>query len=123
MIKVNKDNTSGDIVDSGLYTTYNDGSDQLYSGLFRDSTNGMYVLFEDCKIEPATTIDLATISYANLRLNNLTANGDVVVAGNSFNPYSITPPRYANWHNVLHFTYRKCRAKTPCPIFLLLGPF
>jgi hypothetical protein len=58
-------NNAADTVDIGLYGLYDtSGSQDLYSGLFRDATDGKWRLFKDSQTEPTTTVDTSATGYA-----------------------------------------------------------
>lgn len=58
-------NTSGDTVDTGFVSRYNDGSSNLFSGLVRDSSVGHYALFKDVDssmmMGQFTGVDISTL--------------------------------------------------------------
>ena len=66
----------GDNLDTGFVSSYNDGSDTRYTGLFRDITDGDYKLFNNLLAQPTTTVDTGNVSfrYANIRVGNITAD-------------------------------------------------
>lgn len=53
-----------DAVDVGLYALYRPAATDLYTGLFRDATDGKYRLFSGLQVEPTTTVDTAGAGYA-----------------------------------------------------------
>jgi len=65
----------GDNLDTGFISSYNDGSDQRYTGIFRDITDGNYKLFDNLLTQPSTVVDTANVSYraANLVVGNIIA--------------------------------------------------
>lgn len=86
----------GDNLDTGFVSSYNDGSDIRYTGLFRDITDGDYKLFNNLLAQPTTVVDTGNVSFrfANLRLGNITADnifgtiqssGDITTVGNLAN--------------------------------------
>jgi hypothetical protein len=80
-------NNNSDIVDSGFYSTYNDGV-QKYTGLVRDSTDGNYHLFDGSTAEPGTT-QMTLLSgitgYSNLQLNGIELESDLSFNGSLMN--------------------------------------
>lgn len=66
----------GDNLDSGFITSYYDGTNQRYSGFFRDITDSQYKLFSNLLVQPTTTVDTGNVSYraANLIVGNLIAD-------------------------------------------------
>jgi hypothetical protein len=62
----------GDALDTGFISSYYDGFDNRYSGLFRDITDGKYKLFNNLLAQPTTTVDTGNVSfrYADLSLGN-----------------------------------------------------
>ena len=86
LIKLAKNNSATDSLDIGFYGLYDtSGSQDLYSGLFRDSSDsGKYKLFKDLQVEPTTTVNTSGTGYATGTLvatfeGNLTGN----VTGNT----------------------------------------
>lgn len=66
----------GDNLDTGFVSSYDDGFDVRYTGLFRDITDGDYKLFNNLLAQPTTTVDTGNVSFrfANLRVGNITAD-------------------------------------------------
>jgi len=86
LIKLAKNNSAADSLDIGFYGLYDtSGSQDLYSGLFRDANDsGKYKLFKDLQVEPTTTVNTSGTGYATGTLvatfeGNLTGN----VTGNT----------------------------------------
>ena len=81
LIKLAKNNNAADSVDIGFYGLYDtSGSQDLYSGLFRDaSDSGKYKLFKDLQAEPTTTVDTTGTGYA---VGTLVSNLEGSVTGN-----------------------------------------
>ena len=86
LIKLAKNNSAADSLDIGFYGLYDtSGSQDLYSGLFRDaSDSGKYKLFKDLQAEPDTTVNTSGTGYTTGTLvatfeGNLTGN----VTGNT----------------------------------------
>ena len=75
-------NNSADAVDIGLYGLYDtSGSQDLYSGLFRDaSDSGKWKLFKDNQAAPTTTVNTSGTGYA---VGTLVANLEGNVTGNT----------------------------------------
>ena len=81
LIKLAKNNSAADSLDIGFYGLYDtSGSQDLYSGLFRDANDsGKYKLFKDLQVEPTTTVNTSGTGYATGTLvatfeGNLTGN-------------------------------------------------
>ena len=74
-------NDSADAVDIGLYGLYDtSGSQDLYSGLFRDANDsGKWKLFKDLQAAPTTTINTSGTGYA---VGTLVGNLEGNVTGN-----------------------------------------
>lgn len=106
LIRLASNNSVSDIVDIGLYGEYNSGAGQVFTGLFRDASDGLYKLFQDNPTQPTTTVsgplNIATL-VANITgsvvsnllqpiavpdggtgLNNITVNG--IMVGDGINP-------------------------------------
>ena len=59
-----RSNTATDAVDIGFYGTYDtSGSLDLYSGLFRDASDGKYRLYKDSQSAPTTTVNISATGY------------------------------------------------------------
>jgi hypothetical protein len=82
LVVVGSGNNSSDSVDLGLYGLYDtSGSQDLYSGLFRDaSDSGKWKLFKDLQVEPTTTVNTSGTGYA---VGTLVANLEGTVTGNA----------------------------------------
>jgi hypothetical protein len=76
-------NNTGDNVDSGFYSKYNDGVDK-YTGLFRDVSDGQYKLFKELEIEPTSTINTSGTGYelADLNVQDIFISGNLKTDGN-----------------------------------------
>jgi hypothetical protein len=73
-------NSSSDAVDIGFYGLYDtSGSQDLYSGLFRDANDGKWKLFKDTQTVPTTVVDTTGTGYA---VASLVANLEGNVTGN-----------------------------------------
>jgi hypothetical protein len=73
-------NSSSDAVDIGFYGLYDtSGSQDLYSGLFRDANDGKWKLFKDTQAVPTTVVDTTGTGYA---VASLVANLEGNVTGN-----------------------------------------
>ena len=86
LIQLANNNTSN-TVDIGLFGQYNPGSANVYSGLFRDASDGIWKFFKDYTVEPGTTIDPAAngFSYANVSIGALsTANNISIGTGQAY---------------------------------------
>ena len=75
-------NSGSDAVDIGFYGLYDtSGSQDLYSGLFRDANDsGKWKLFKDLQAAPTTTVNTGGTGYA---VGTLVANLEGAVTGNA----------------------------------------
>ena len=66
LIALANGNNSSDAVDVGIYGLYDtSGSQDLYSGLFRDADDsGKWKLFKDSQTAPTTTVDTSATGYS-----------------------------------------------------------
>lgn len=81
MIELARLNTTTDVVDIGLYGTYDtSGSLDLYAGLFRDASDGKWKLYVDSQTEPTTTVDTGATGYT---VGTLVANLEGTITGNA----------------------------------------
>ena len=78
-------NNSSDAVDIGFFGLYDtSGSQDLYTGLFRDATDGKWRLFKDSQTAPTTTVDTAATGYTVATLvANLEGNADTATSVSS----------------------------------------
>jgi len=80
LFKMGANNDSSDAIDLGFYGLYDtSGTQDLFSGLFRDANDGKWKLFKDSQTEPTTTVDTTAIGYATATLvadieGNVTGN-------------------------------------------------
>jgi hypothetical protein len=64
LVFVGNDNNATDAVDIGLFGMYDtSGSLDLYSGLFRDASDGKWRLFRDSQVAPTTTVNTGATGY------------------------------------------------------------
>lgn len=64
LIGLATDNTATDAVDIGLFGVYDtSGSQDLYSGFFRDASDGKWKLFKDSQSAPTTTVNTGATGY------------------------------------------------------------
>lgn len=64
LVFVGNDNNATDAVDIGLFGMYDtSGSLDLYSGIFRDASDGKWRLFKDSQVAPTTTVNTAATGY------------------------------------------------------------
>jgi len=56
------DGNAGDTLDVGFYAQYNDGAAR-YAGLFRDTDDSKFKLFNGTSVEPSTTVDTGGAGY------------------------------------------------------------
>ena len=91
LIILAKNNNSSDAVDIGFYGLYDtSGSQDLYSGLFRDANDsGKWKLFKDLQAAPTTTVNTGGTGYAT---GTLVANleGNLTIGGHTVNDIDIT---------------------------------
>jgi len=65
MLSLATGNTSSDALDIGFYGLYDDtGSQDEYTGLFRDATDQKWRLFNNLTVAPTTTVNTAGAGYA-----------------------------------------------------------
>jgi hypothetical protein len=77
-----------DNYDIGLFGQYWDGNNLVYTGLFRDATDGKFKLFDSLQVLPIVdtgVVDTAGAGFtlADLSVNDLEVTGDAVVTGNT----------------------------------------
>lgn len=88
LIALASDNTSTDAVDIGVFGVYDtSGSQDLYSGFFRDASDGKWKLFKDSQSAPTTTVNTGATGYtvatlvANLEGGTVSSlSSDIAVA-------------------------------------------
>ena len=65
LVFVGNDNNATDAVDIGLFGMYDtSGSQDLYSGIFRDASDGKWRLFKDSQAAPTTTVNTGATGYS-----------------------------------------------------------
>lgn len=79
MFKVAKNNNvannAGDAVDIGFYGVYANTTADMFTGLFRDASDGKYRLFKDLTAEPTATVDITAVSYKTATLISYLESG------------------------------------------------
>jgi hypothetical protein len=64
LVFVGNDNNATDAVDLGIFGMYDtSGSQDLYSGIFRDATDGKWKIFKDSQAAPTTTVNTGATGY------------------------------------------------------------
>jgi len=89
LVFVGNDNNATDAVDIGLFGMYDtSGSLDLYSGIFRDATDGKWRLFKDSQSAPTTTVNTAATGYtiatlvANLEGGTISSLASAITVAN-----------------------------------------
>lgn len=89
LVFVGNDNNSTDAVDIGLFGMYDtSGTQDLFSGLFRDASDGKWKLFRDSQTAPTTTVNTAATGYtvatlvANLEGGTVSALASAITVAN-----------------------------------------
>lgn len=77
MIKLANGNASTDALDVGFYGVYG-STGAKYTGLFRDSTDGIYNLYTGSQEEPTTTVNTAATGYGLATLRTYLVSGGLV---------------------------------------------
>jgi hypothetical protein len=88
LVFVGNDNNATDAVDIGLFGMYDtSGSLDLYSGIFRDASDGKWRLFKDSQSAPTTTVNTAATGYtiatlvANLEGGTISSLASAIAVG------------------------------------------
>jgi hypothetical protein len=88
LVFVGNDNNATDAVDIGLFGMYDtSGSLDLYSGIFRDASDGKWRLFKDSQSAPTTTVNTAATGYtiatlvANLEGGTISSLASAITVG------------------------------------------
>ena len=64
LVFVGNDNNTTDAVDLGIFGMYDtSGSQDLYSGIFRDASDGKWKIFKDSQSAPTTTVNTGATGY------------------------------------------------------------
>jgi len=89
LVFVGNDNNATDAVDIGLFGMYDtSGSLDLYSGIFRDASDGKWRLFKDSQAAPTTTVNTAATGYtiatlvANLEGGTISSLASAITVAN-----------------------------------------
>jgi len=84
MLSLATSNNSSDAIDIGFYGLYDDsGSQDEYTGLFRDATDKKWRLFKDLQSEPSTTVNTSGTGYAIATLVAHIEDSSVSITGGS----------------------------------------
>tara|TARA_B110000444_G_C18814698_1_gene584499 strand:- start:444 stop:1559 length:1116 start_codon:yes stop_codon:yes gene_type:complete len=84
MLSLATGNNSSDALDIGFYGLYDDsGSQDEYTGLFRDATDGKWRLFKDLQVAPTTTVNTSGAGYGIATLVANLESGAVAITGGS----------------------------------------
>lgn len=90
MLQIANNNTANTI-DFGFFGMYGEGSGNLHSGFFRDASDGVWKLFKNYNVEPATTISVTANGYqfANLAVDTISAQTALVLGSTTFTQSNI----------------------------------
>ena len=84
MLSLATGNNSSDAVDIGFYGLYDDsGSQDEYTGLFRDAGDQKWKLFKNLQAEPSTTVNTSGTGYAVATLVAHLEDSSVTITGGS----------------------------------------
>ena len=84
MLALATGNTSSDALDIGFYGLYDDsGSQDEYTGLFRDATDQKWRLFNSLQVAPTTTVNTSGAGYAVATLVANLESASVAITGGS----------------------------------------
>jgi len=99
LMKLARTNT-GDVLDVGFYGLYQPAATTLYTGFFRDATDGKYKLFAGLEAEPTTTVNIAGAGYAVATLvANIEGNVTGALTGNASTATALATARAINGTN------------------------
>ena len=62
-------NNQTDVVDTGFYALYDEGSTAKYAGIFRDASDGIFKVFSGLQADPTVTVDTTGTGYALAQLD------------------------------------------------------
>ena len=62
-------NNQTDVVDTGFYALYDEGSTAKYAGIFRDASDGIFKVFSGLQSDPTVTVDTTGTGYALAQLD------------------------------------------------------
>ena len=77
-------NSAGDTVDTGFYGVYANTIADMYTGMFRDASDGKYKLFTNLATEPTTTVDTSAASFQFATLKAFFEIGGFVANNTNF---------------------------------------
>jgi len=84
MLALATGNNAADVIDIGFYGLYDDsGSQDEYTGLFRDATDQKWRLFNSLQVAPTTTVNTAGAGYAVATLVANLESSAVAITGGS----------------------------------------
>jgi len=88
LIFVGNDNNTTDVVDIGIFGMYDtSGSQDLFTGIFRDASDGKWKLFKDLQSAPDTTVNTSGTGYtiatlvANLEGGTVSSLASAIAVG------------------------------------------
>ena len=62
-------NNQTDVVDTGFYALYDEGTTAKYAGIFRDAGDGIFKVFAGLETDPTVTVDTSDASFALAQLD------------------------------------------------------
>jgi hypothetical protein len=80
-------NNITNVLDIGFVGQYAEGQGNVYTGLVRRASDGVYRLFSNLNPIPSTTINVANITLATLQLGNILAGNITGVVNTPAQPY------------------------------------
>jgi hypothetical protein len=99
LVKVARGNT-GNSLDIGVYGQYQPAATVLYTGMYRDATDGKFKFFHGLEEEPTTTVNTAGTGYtASTLVANLEGNVTGAVTGNASTATALATARAINGVN------------------------
>ena len=81
LIRVANNNDVSDLVDIGLFGSFDGGAGTKYTGLFRDQTDAVYKLFTGLTVLPTTTVDTSNASFVYSTLQSYLKSGGTNATG------------------------------------------
>jgi hypothetical protein len=84
------DGNAGNSLDLGFAGEYNISSNELYTGLVKDASDGLWKLFSNVDPTPTTTVNFTGASYDTLYLGNIQAVGSVASTNTTSGTIKVT---------------------------------
>ena len=106
-------NNSADMVDTGFYAQYNDGTTK-YAGVYRDATDDTFKFFTGSEVEPTTTVNTGATGYtdAAILVGEVKYNDDLEFTQSGTNAFILTNNRFVGVGTTAAYPLHVSRSNT-----------